>query len=406
MATVSATLEVTFTANYAGSHRICWRIQGSGSPYDCSATISCVGGGTTCVGSIPVTVNTTSCDGPIIFEGYVQATCEALSSTSGRLVFTETFTPTVTCVRHEITCARTGIDTPGITFTSHGQGYLPADVFAINRDLSDPETLDATGFAVSGFGTGAITSISSLLSAGTGYVALEVLNITDAAGSLGTIRIDSVGGSGEVLTYTLTAPGSGYIGPFTFPGGSGVGADFEILPEGVDYQRDGAILGFTVASVGLYSIEPLYTVATLTGSGLDIGGRLPLEACAAYGAISSIGLDCAATPIELTDGQLDNGETWATCIAGGLVDPTPLNYDVVEAGCCIPEDTTGTACTDHHIVNTGGVPVNVTATLCDGTFTTIAAGALATTAVCAVVDGLVDPDQPIITITDLGTPCT
>lgn len=405
MATVSATLEVTFTANYAGSHRVCWRIQGSGAPYDCSNTVSCVGGGTICVASIPITVNTTSCDGPIVFEGYVQATCEALSSTSGRLAWTETFTPTVTCVRHEVTCARTGIDAPGTVFVSHGQQYVPADVFTIVRDGADPETLDATGFAVTGFGTGAITSISSLLSAGTLYTALDVLDIVDAVGSLGQIRVDSVGGGGEILTYTLIAPGSGYIGPFTFTGGTGTGADFEILPEGVDYQRDGAVLGFTVATGGLYSIPPTISVTTATGSGLDVP-VLALESCLAYGAIGGIGLDCVGGTIALTDGQLDNGETWATCISGGLIDPTPLSYDVVATGCCIPEDTSGTACTDHHIENTGGIAVNVTVTECDGTFSTISAGPLATTAVCAVTGGIVDPDNAAITITDLGTPCT
>ena len=53
-----------------------------------------------------------------------------------------------------------------------------------------------------------------------------------------------------------------------------------------------------------------------------------------------------------------------------------------------------------------GIAVNVTVTECDGTFSTISAGPLATTAVCAVTGGIVDPDNAAITITDLGTPCT
>ena len=75
MALVTATITIDFTANYAGAHRICWRIQGSGDPYDCSAAVACVGGATNCQAIINPIVNTTSCDGPVTFEGYIQSGC-------------------------------------------------------------------------------------------------------------------------------------------------------------------------------------------------------------------------------------------------------------------------------------------------------------------------------------------
>src|SRR5210317_1336664 len=97
MAIVTATITVDFTAFYAGDHRICWRVQGSGDPYDCTTIVNCVGGGAACQGIFNADVNTTSCDGTITFEGYVQATCEAESSLTGRLPFTVDFVPNPVC---------------------------------------------------------------------------------------------------------------------------------------------------------------------------------------------------------------------------------------------------------------------------------------------------------------------
>ena len=45
-----ATINVEFIANYAGQHRVCWRVQNLITPgtYACTNIVTCVGGGNMC----------------------------------------------------------------------------------------------------------------------------------------------------------------------------------------------------------------------------------------------------------------------------------------------------------------------------------------------------------------------
>lgn len=97
-----ATITVNFISNYAGPHRVCWRIQGSGNPYVCTNIVDCLGGGNTCQAVINIMVDSESCD-DIIFEGYIQATCNAEGSTTGQVPFTVTYTPTPSCKFYTMT---------------------------------------------------------------------------------------------------------------------------------------------------------------------------------------------------------------------------------------------------------------------------------------------------------------
>lgn len=102
-----ATITVNFIGNYAGLHRICWRVQGSGNPYSCTNIVECAGGGNPCSAVISIMVDPESCD-PVIYEGYIQATCNAIDSPTGQVPFTVTYTPTPTCVGWTITCNEPG----------------------------------------------------------------------------------------------------------------------------------------------------------------------------------------------------------------------------------------------------------------------------------------------------------
>lgn len=102
MAPFASTLDVTFTSNFAGLHRVCWRKL----PlllYDCSTIVSCVGGGGSCSVSIPITEDNETCS-PVTYEGYVQAVCEDVGSFTGRDYFSITFTPVPVCASYRITC--------------------------------------------------------------------------------------------------------------------------------------------------------------------------------------------------------------------------------------------------------------------------------------------------------------
>lgn len=89
------TITVTFTANYAGPHRICWRQCGSG-PYVCTNIVDCAGGGNVCSAVISVMVDPETCN-PVCFEGYIQATCNPEESSIGQVPWTTTFTPNPVC---------------------------------------------------------------------------------------------------------------------------------------------------------------------------------------------------------------------------------------------------------------------------------------------------------------------
>lgn len=95
------TITVTFTANYAGPHRICWRQCGVG-PYVCTNIVDCAGGGNVCSATISVMVDPESCD-PVCFEGYIQATCNPEGSTVGQVPWTANFTPNPVCKGYSIT---------------------------------------------------------------------------------------------------------------------------------------------------------------------------------------------------------------------------------------------------------------------------------------------------------------
>lgn len=97
-----ATITVNFLGNYAGPHRVCWRVQGSGNPYVCTNIVTCVGGGNPCQAIINIMVESESCT-DTIFEGYIQATCQPEGSSTDQVPFTVTYTPTPSCKFYKLT---------------------------------------------------------------------------------------------------------------------------------------------------------------------------------------------------------------------------------------------------------------------------------------------------------------
>ena len=77
------------------------------------------------------------------------------------------------------------------------------------------------------------TSAHAINNAGTGYVALEVLTLVGGTFTTATqIRIDTVGGSGEVLTFTVVTNGEYSVipsNPISTSGGSGSLASFDMV---------------------------------------------------------------------------------------------------------------------------------------------------------------------------------
>jgi len=89
MALVAATLDVDFISNYVGGHRVCYRVFPA-VPYDCTNIVICTGGGGVCLISIPIIVDNTI---SVIYEGYVQAVCQDITSLIDRIPFSVEFVP-------------------------------------------------------------------------------------------------------------------------------------------------------------------------------------------------------------------------------------------------------------------------------------------------------------------------
>lgn len=99
---IPATLTVNFIANYSGQHRVCWRIQGMPGPFICTNIVDCVGGGNVCSAVINIMVDPESC-ATVIYEGYIQATCNPEGSGTGQIPWVESFIPNPTCKGYSIT---------------------------------------------------------------------------------------------------------------------------------------------------------------------------------------------------------------------------------------------------------------------------------------------------------------
>lgn len=88
----TTTINVTFTSYFTGTHRVCYRLNGTG-PYNCSTVVSCGGLGSTCTATITFPYATSETCEPVSVDGYVQPTCEPVDTLTGRVPFTGSFVP-------------------------------------------------------------------------------------------------------------------------------------------------------------------------------------------------------------------------------------------------------------------------------------------------------------------------
>lgn len=395
MAIITATITVDFIANYVGDHRICWRIQGSGDPYDCSTIVNCVGGGAACQGIITADVNTTSCDGDVTFEGYVQSGCETEVSVEGRIPWSALFTPTVVCVRNEVKCLFG--DLIDLDASNIGHSYEVTDTFVVTRVVGDGQVSDAS-ITIDTVGDGIILSVDPLLNQGINYLVADVLDIVDGvgAGSGAQITVDTVGGSGEILTFTLTAPGTDYVGNLTLTGGTGTGAVLDF----VSYKVFGSVLSYTITVPGSYEIPPIVTITTGTGSNFAVTSVLK-DCIQLIGAYE----DCDAVPTDVP--VMPVGDFYNACLLSTLV--VPDRHTFTPNGCCIAADSVDPVCVEYELLNASGVPINgFEYTGCNGVTTSVNIPFSETpTVVCAVIGGIYNPyPTEDLLVTNTGVPCS
>jgi hypothetical protein len=194
MAAQAATINVTFTSQYSGLHRVCYRPVGT-VPYTCF-TVLCSGFSTPCSYPIPITVDNETCD-EVEYEGYVQAACEEESSETGRIPFEISFVPNPTCLRLEATCV--GVPINNVTITNGGTGYDGSQVGTLIPVLTS--TGSGAVIEITAIDGGAIIGVA-VTATGGGYTTGDSLNVPAPLGEGTAATIDIVFGTCSDFTYT------------------------------------------------------------------------------------------------------------------------------------------------------------------------------------------------------------
>lgn len=352
MAAIPATINVNFTSNYAGGHRVCWRI-GNAGPYNCSTVVTCLGGGNPCSANIAITVDNETCDA-VTFEGYVQAVCEDIGSLNGRVPFSSTFTPDPTCDSFNITCNSVGL--AGFVITNPGSGYTPgvpplvtivgtgtlaAGTAVVGDGGIKTETITNGGAAYNGGGTAIFLNVPAVTLTGVGTGAIYDVTVTTGV-------VTSI-----VLSASPTAPGLNYAIGDTFEfsnanlGGTGAGVVIT-----VDTLNTGEIQHIILTNPGSgYTAPPAVTMAS--GGGIIPTASPVMAPC---GALAGY-FNCDATP-KTAIPLVSLGHSFNSCFDTTPV--LPAGYQLAPQDCCY--DCVNVV-VDHPIGNVGNADLYYTA--CD-----------------------------------------
>lgn len=348
MAPIAASITVTFTSEYIGCHRVCYRLNNSGG-YSCT-NVDCAGGGASCSVTIPITVDNETCT-TVEFDGYVQACCQDVSSLVDRIPFSTSFVPSPSCKRYLATC--NNVPLASISVTNGGSGYTIG---------SHPSVSFSGGGGGSGatatanVGTGFIlTTNITFIGGGSGYVdgTYAGVNILGGSGS-GAVGTFTVSG-GQVVSGLITTPGSGYQNTDVLhPDASMMGGNISNATFSVNTDY-GKVISVTLNTVGSgYTVAPAVTIAP-PPSGTTATATANLGYCTGFTVDSCVG---QGNPI--LENTLQPGQSVDFCTAGSA--PAPSGYAIsLDTGSCLCN------CTSTTIQATGSSGlVFYSATLCDG----------------------------------------
>lgn len=317
MTPVPATIDVSFNSNYAGQHRVCWRIAPA-VLYNCSTLVVCPGSGGLCSITIPITVDNETCDS-VTYEGYVQATCEDPSSLDGRVPFTTTFTPTPVCASYTVACIAGGVKAkPMLVEGSNYDAITPPAVAVVGGD---------------GIGASAIAVVDSywtILNAGDGlytpgtYSGIPVVTLTGAGtGASAHVFID---GSGFLNSIYFTTNGIDYLPGDTITVndptlGPGSGIVIELPP------TYGSIVDLTVVPGSGYTVTPTFSIGPkLSALGITAVPATPDLVCPAQ----NLGPTCDGSAIPSV--EIPYGQSAVECMTSlPIINPA---YTFTPDGCC------------------------------------------------------------------------
>jgi len=369
MSTVIATINVNFTSNYVGCHRLFWkRITSATYTGPLYAIPPCLGGGAPCTITFYDTVDTESCTN-VQYEGYVQACCREESDTTGRIPFTVTFTPSPTCLPLTVTCSL--VEVAGLTPLVEGSGYNPMAPPSVTFVGGLPSVSAAATATV---GTGDIDTLALSnqptgpdIPSGVTYGPVGVIALAPATG-VASVNATSAsdgdnitcpinGGCPYINSITvLTSSGWNigdqfYIDP-TAIGNIGTAVPFNVTTATVTDTDYGKIIGYVLTNPGAdYSSIPTVVVDPPPGPGVNATATVEMTPCPDGWAVGDncIGASYSNYPIEP-----ELGQSFALCLDGGAVTSgsIPVNYTTaVGTDCC-------TTCVKVQIQNLSGQSID------------------------------------------------
>lgn len=317
MSLIPTTLTVDFTVIIAGDYRVCWKLQGSIDPYDCTTVITCAVGA--CQAVISVSVDSETCDDPIIFEGYTQPTCSLEASEDNKTPFTANLTGvSPDCTRTVYTCVTTSLRRTAMVL--HGEGYIGTP----NVVLSGGGGSGAVALAIMGSGTTGVDSIMSLT--GTVLGDFSVVGLASTTSGAGTgMTLDWTIVDGQTTLFEINSPGTGYVN----------GDTLSFLEPGTGTTLSGTSVSFGTDQVSRVKI-------TSPGSGYSTQPTVTIDASPDVTATAtSVLAFCAEVPVENCSGnastenygQLNIGDSIALCSPNAL--PTVDGYAQLITGSCL-----------------------------------------------------------------------
>jgi len=316
MALTSGTVKVVFISNYAGPHRVCYRI-GNTDPYVC-VNVVCAGGGAQCEYDITVQVDNETC--PVVsINGYVQPTCIDIASIDDRVAFDYEFTPSPTCLNYTATCETVGVSS--FVINNPGSGYI----------VGAPPTIVVTGNATGAatVGAGAIlTAVVSFASGGTGYTNGTYNNVPllggTGAGAQGSFTVVA----GIVTAGLITSPGTGYTNnDLLSPDPVEMGPSTPLTSCTFEVTSDkGTIISITVTTVGSgYAAAPSVTIPP--SGGITATASAELATCGELAVTGCTGIGGVIPTI------LNVGDQVAICKVGASPTP-PAGFSMTLNGNC------------------------------------------------------------------------
>lgn len=365
MATVIATINVSFTSNYVGCHRLFWRKTSSGAysgPIE--ATPPCLGSGSSCTITFYDVIDTETC-GTIDYNGYIQACCEDVTSTIGRIPFTVSYTPSPTCLPVTITCDAVSISSLEVTVGGSGYDPLsPPTVTLVGGGFSTLATADAI------VGAGSPTNLL-ITDPGVGpnvpgadYPGVSAASIVGTGTSITmTVSVINTGTLTTVNAITITASSDDWTVGDTFiidPTAIGnVGTVLNPVSVEVGATDEGQVIGFNITNYGAgYSSDPVVLIDPPL-SGTQAEARVIMAPCDYDWTVgyNCDGVDYSPYPIHPALGQ-----SFIMCFPGGIIESgsVPTDYTVTSntIDCC-------STCVQVQFQNTGADSVDVAWTDCN-----------------------------------------